>query len=122
MIAIFSGLWPYTKQLISLLMWVIDPSFISCKQRGKILHWLDLLGKWSMVRFHRDKPMHFSYFHFKSTNFICSHFTIVPFHKVDVFVLLTTLASFRITIQSPSHVAYLPEGFYKVDMMVVPLW
>lgn len=89
MIAIFSGVWPYTKQLISLLMWLINPSLISCKKRGSILHCLDLLGKWSMV---------------------------------DVFVLLTTLASFRITIESPSHVAYLPGGFYEVNMLVVPLW
>lgn len=89
MIAIFSGLWPYTKQLISLLMWFVNPSLISSKKRGSILHWLDLLGKWSMV---------------------------------DVFVLLTTLASFRITIESPSHVAYLPDGFYEVNMLVVPLW
>lgn len=89
MIAIFSGVWPYTKQLMSMLMWLISPSYISCKKRGSILHWLDLLGKWSMV---------------------------------DVFVLLTTLASFRITIESPSHVAYLPDGFYEVNMLVVPLW
>lgn len=89
MIAIFSGVWPYTKQLVSLLMWLTNPSLVSCKKRGSILHWLDLLGKWSMV---------------------------------DVFVLLTTLASFRITINSPSHVAYLPDGFYKVNMMVIPLW
>jgi len=41
---------------------------------------------------------------------------------VDVFVLLTTLASFRITIESPSNVKYLPEGLYEVNMLVVPLW
>ena len=89
LIAIFSGVWPYTKQIISLFMFLVNPSFISYKTRGSTLHWLDLLGKWSMV---------------------------------DVFVLLTTLASFRITIESPSHVAYLPDGFYEVNMLVIPLW
>ncbi|KAL3789344.1 hypothetical protein HJC23_006498 [Cyclotella cryptica] len=89
LIAIFSGLWPYTKQLISLFLWLVKPSLVSSKRRGVVLHWLDLLGKWSMV---------------------------------DVFVLLTTLASFRITIESPSHVKYLPEGLYEVNMLVVPLW
>ena len=49
------------------------------------------------------------------------HDSTLMFAFISV-VLLTTLASFRITIDSPSHVAYLPDGFYEVNMLVVPLW
>ena len=89
LIVLFSGVWPYTKQLISLVMWVVPPKRLSSGKRGKILHWLDVLGKWSMV---------------------------------DVFVLLTTLASFRISVESPDHLAFLPEGLYSIQMLVRPLW
>jgi len=89
LIVIFSGIWPYAKQLISLAMWVIPPKLLASRKRGKILHWLDVLGKWSMV---------------------------------DVFVLLTTLASFRISIESPDHLAFLPESLYSINMLVRPLW
>ncbi len=88
LIVLFSGIWPYTKQLISLVMWVIPPKLLSSRKRGNILHWLDVLGKWSMV---------------------------------DVFVLLTTLASFRISIESPDHLAFLPENLYSMNMLVRPL-
>lgn len=89
LIVIFSGLWPYTKQLITLYIWFAPPRWLSFKRRGSLLSWLDALGKWSMV---------------------------------DVFVLLMTLASFRLSINSPDHLDFLPEGLYSINMLVVPLW
>ena len=41
---------------------------------------------------------------------------------VDVFVLLMTLASFRLSVASPNHLDFLPEGLYSINMLVVPLW
>jgi len=88
MIAIFSGVWPYTKLLFTLFIWLAPLKWLSSKRRGKILHWLDLLGKWSMV---------------------------------DVFVLLMTLASFQISVESPD-LAFLPSDLYSINMLVVPQW
>jgi len=48
-ILLFSGIWPYTKQLITLALWFLPPSVVSCTLRGKILVWLDILAKWSMI-------------------------------------------------------------------------
>ena len=41
---------------------------------------------------------------------------------VDVFVLLMSIASFKISIESPSHLEMLPTDLFQVHMMVVPLW
>jgi hypothetical protein len=49
MILIFSGIWPYTKQLITLVLWFLPPSVVSISRRGSTLLWLDWLAKWSMV-------------------------------------------------------------------------
>jgi len=48
-IIIFSGIWPYTKQCITLALWCIHPRYISVKRRGEIFVWLDALAKWSMI-------------------------------------------------------------------------
>lgn len=50
LIAIFSIIWPYTKQLITLTLWICPTSLIGSKKRGSILHWLDVLGKVSPGR------------------------------------------------------------------------
>eukprot|EP00581_Thalassiosira_minuscula_P006165 CAMPEP_0183743138 /NCGR_PEP_ID=MMETSP0737-20130205/65061_1 /TAXON_ID=385413 /ORGANISM="Thalassiosira miniscula, Strain CCMP1093" /LENGTH=2172 /DNA_ID=CAMNT_0025978745 /DNA_START=179 /DNA_END=6698 /DNA_ORIENTATION=+ len=89
LIVIFSGVWPYSKLIITLFIWFAPPRWLSSKRRGKILRWLDVLGKWSMV---------------------------------DVFVLLMTLASFRLSVESPDHLNFLPEDLYSINMLVVPLW
>ena len=89
LIAIFSGVWPYTKQCLSMYIWFSPTKILSCKRRGRILVWLDVLGKWSMV---------------------------------DVFVLVLTLASFALSIESPSHLSFLPKGLYSFRMLVVPKW
>lgn len=49
LILIFSGIWPYTKQLITLVLWFLPPSWCSISRRGSILLWLDTLAKWSIV-------------------------------------------------------------------------
>jgi hypothetical protein len=88
LILIFSGIWPYTKQLITIVMWFLPPSILSVSTRGSILLWLDWLAKWSMI---------------------------------DIFVIVVSIASFRVSIQSPS-VGFLPEDFYSINLLVVPLW
>lgn len=88
MLALFSGVWPYTKLLFTLFLWFAPPRWVSSKRRGSMLQWLDILGKWSII---------------------------------DVFVLLMTLVSFRISVTSPD-LAFLPDGLYSINMMVVPLW
>ena len=49
LIGLFSGVWPYTKQLISLTLWFLPPRIVTVQRRGSIFLWLDTLGKWSMV-------------------------------------------------------------------------
>lgn len=49
LIILFSGVWPYVKQLMSLFLWFVPPSTVSVDTRGKTLQWLDFLAKWSMV-------------------------------------------------------------------------
>jgi len=49
LILIFSGIWPYTKQLITLTLWFAPTSLVPISRRGSILLWLDWLGKWSMI-------------------------------------------------------------------------
>ena len=41
---------------------------------------------------------------------------------VDVFVLLMTLASFRLSVESPDNLSFLPDSLYSINMLVVPLW
>jgi hypothetical protein len=88
LILIFSGIWPYTKQLMTLGLWFAPPSWISISKRGSILLWLDWLAKWSMI---------------------------------DIFVLVVTIAAFRVSIESPG-VVFLPKDFYSLNLLVVPLW
>lgn len=88
LIIIFSGIWPYTKLLITLWLWLSPPSNISISRRGSILLWLDSLAKWSMI---------------------------------DIFVLVISIAAFRVSIESPDT-SYLPNSFYAIEMMVIPLW
>lgn len=40
---------------------------------------------------------------------------------VDIFILVMTLAAFRVSVQSPD-VAFLPESFYSLDLLVIPKW
>eukprot|EP00534_Pseudo-nitzschia_fraudulenta_P007819 CAMPEP_0201146050 /NCGR_PEP_ID=MMETSP0851-20130426/7775_1 /ASSEMBLY_ACC=CAM_ASM_000631 /TAXON_ID=183588 /ORGANISM="Pseudo-nitzschia fraudulenta, Strain WWA7" /LENGTH=1436 /DNA_ID=CAMNT_0047421477 /DNA_START=89 /DNA_END=4399 /DNA_ORIENTATION=+ len=49
LILIFSGIWPYTKQLLTLVLWFLPPSWMSVSKRGSFLIWIDRLAKWSMI-------------------------------------------------------------------------
>mmetsp|Transcript_5858 Transcript_5858/g.16690 ORF Transcript_5858/g.16690 Transcript_5858/m.16690 type:complete len:1343 (-) Transcript_5858:136-4164(-) len=88
LILIFSGIWPYTKQILTLGLWFVPTRWLSVSNRGSALLWIDRLAKWSMI---------------------------------DIFVIVVCIAAFRVTISSP-EVGFLPEGFYSVDLLVVPLW
>ena len=48
-ILIFSGIWPYTKQMMTLTLWFLPPSRLPVSKRESIFLWLDRLGKWSMI-------------------------------------------------------------------------
>jgi hypothetical protein len=85
---IFAGIWPYTKQLITLLLWFTPPRWVSTSVRGSFLLWMDFLAKWSMI---------------------------------DVFVMIVTVAAFRVQVQSPP-LDFLPDDLYQLDIMVVPVW
>jgi len=89
LILIFSGIWPYTKQVATLILWFTPTSWVAISRRGSILLWLDQLAKWSMI---------------------------------DIFILIVCLAAFRVSVNSPTNLAFLPEGFYSLDLLVVPLW
>mmetsp|Transcript_7570 Transcript_7570/g.11073 ORF Transcript_7570/g.11073 Transcript_7570/m.11073 type:complete len:718 (+) Transcript_7570:2-2155(+) len=49
MIVLFSGVWPYTKQITTMVLWFAPPSWVGVSRRESILLWLDTLGKWSFV-------------------------------------------------------------------------
>ena len=51
-VAIFSGVWPYTKQLVTFFLWFCPTQFVSVSRRGSTLQWLDTLGKWSFIGKH----------------------------------------------------------------------
>ena len=46
LIGVFSGMWPYIKLFTMVILWFVPATE---KMRGKLLHWLDVLGKWSLV-------------------------------------------------------------------------
>ena len=46
---------------------------------------------------------------------------LAKWSMIDIFVLVISIAAFRISIESPDA-SYLPDDFYSVEMMVVPRW
>ena len=48
-VGLFSGAWPYTKQFITLFLWIAHPKLISVSRRESVFLWLDKLAKWSIV-------------------------------------------------------------------------
>jgi hypothetical protein len=46
---IFTGIWPYVKIIISLLLWMLPPTKLSVSRRGRILLWLDALARLSII-------------------------------------------------------------------------
>lgn len=49
LIAFFSGAWPYIKLLAMVTCWFAPSAVMKQLTRGKILQWLDILGKWSLI-------------------------------------------------------------------------
>jgi len=49
LVAFASIIWPYSKQSITLFMWIAPPSLVSPRTRGNLLETLDSLGKWSII-------------------------------------------------------------------------
>ena len=47
---------------------------------------------------------------------------LAKWSMIDIFVLIISLAAFRVSVNSPSNVAFLPDNFYSLDLLVVPLW
>jgi hypothetical protein len=88
LIFIFSGVWPYTRQILIMVCWFISPRQLSVSGRESLLIWLDILAKWS---------------------------------SADIFVLIVSLAAFNVRVTSP-NAEYLPDNFYDVELMLVPLW
>jgi len=48
-IGIFSGLWPYTKQSITMFLWFMPTTRINARTRGFLFVWLDTFAKWSTI-------------------------------------------------------------------------
>ena len=89
LLAIFSGAWPYMKQLAVLFLWFASPKITSVSRRESVLLWLDALGKWSFI---------------------------------DIFILIMSVPSFRVEINSPDSVSFLPQDFYSVNLLLIPCW
>jgi len=49
LIALFSGVWPYTKLVLLLLCWCVPARILNLQRRGRILIMLDAMGKWSLI-------------------------------------------------------------------------
>jgi uncharacterized paraquat-inducible protein A len=49
MMFIASFAWPYTKSVVSLVLWFLPTGKCSVSTRGSIFLWLDALAKWSVV-------------------------------------------------------------------------
>ncbi len=49
MIFLFSVIWPYTKQFLTLALWFVPPSKVPLPIRGFVFQMLDLLAKWSII-------------------------------------------------------------------------
>jgi len=44
-----SGFWPHTKTFLLLFSWYAPATILGAKRRGTLLHYLDALGKWSLI-------------------------------------------------------------------------
>lgn len=49
LIALFSGVWPYTKLVLLLVCWCSPARLVNLQWRGRILIMLDAMGKWSLI-------------------------------------------------------------------------
>jgi hypothetical protein len=97
-LGIFSGIWPYTKQLITMFLWFSPPSRVSVSKRGSILKWLDTLGKWSFV------------------DIFVSIMTVVGFR---IIVKSPTGGMLDMIQEIPGFTG---DGLYSINLLVTPHW
>eukprot|EP00475_Leptophrys_vorax_P003121 TRINITY_DN1180_c0_g1_i1.p1 TRINITY_DN1180_c0_g1~~TRINITY_DN1180_c0_g1_i1.p1 ORF type:complete len:481 (+),score=144.49 TRINITY_DN1180_c0_g1_i1:475-1917(+) len=100
MILCFSGMWPYVKALMMLACWLAPPQKLALRHRKRIMHWLDILGKWSLVdayvlvlmmvafRFHIVTPSGKSYF---PDQFIQADVIVYPGFGIHGFLIAAIL-------------------------------
>ena len=48
-VAVFSCIWPYTKLIMMICIWILPTTILSARRRETFLKVLDALGKWSLV-------------------------------------------------------------------------
>jgi uncharacterized paraquat-inducible protein A len=109
LIILFSGVWPYLKQTMSLILWFVPPSVVSVEKRGRTFLWLDFLAKWSMV------------------DIFTLMISLVAFRTtVQRYVMVLTPATTYHTAQltpflslSPNG-GVLPDDLYSIEIMVIP--
>jgi len=41
---------------------------------------------------------------------------------VDIFILVMSVPSFRVQINSPDTISFLPSGFYDLNLLLIPCW
>lgn len=41
---------------------------------------------------------------------------------VDIFILVMSVPSFRVQINSPDAISFLPSGFYDLNLLLIPCW
>eukprot|EP00475_Leptophrys_vorax_P026933 TRINITY_DN3832_c0_g1_i1.p1 TRINITY_DN3832_c0_g1~~TRINITY_DN3832_c0_g1_i1.p1 ORF type:complete len:1449 (-),score=387.28 TRINITY_DN3832_c0_g1_i1:41-4387(-) len=49
LIVLLGVVWPYVKSISMLYCWFQNPEKLTPRTRHRILHWLDILGKWAMI-------------------------------------------------------------------------
>jgi len=86
-IALASGAWPYTKQLLLLFSWFAPTTVLHPAARGRLLEILDALGKWSLIDFY-VLIMLMVGFKFYITSTMVSSLSLLP---PDVLVLDVTV-------------------------------
>ena len=47
---------------------------------------------------------------------------LAKWSMIDIFVIVICIAAFRVSISSPDNLGFLPDNFYAIDLLVVPMW
>jgi len=90
LIFLFSGLWPYTKIVMTLVLWFAPPSRVSMETRGKVLAWIDEFTKVSL----ENVKLRLCLDHY-STSRLNTFTFYFQWSMIDIFVLFVSVAGFR---------------------------
>lgn len=118
---IFSAVWPYSKQIITLALWFLPPRMVSVSRRGTIFLWLDALAKWSMI------DVFVMIVTIIALRVTISRYVTGPPHGTCMEVVFAQTLKpffwslFQLSNHSPDQ-TFLPDDLYRVDLLVVPLW